>query len=188
MLLSTVPTIDRALRAVAVLLFGATTLLMIGCATPEPPQVKLEKANILPLSINPDFVFRKKTQFLNDPATYLQGGPNTDEVIYFERAYHMWPATTVLDQNSLRGHYMNFWWWNRGNPADVTVRLEYRQANLSSFVMAREKTYPAAKGSHRTQFTVIGDDYLENGPITNWRCLLIVDGKIVGLTQSYLWK
>ena len=188
MFFTIVPTIDRIFRAFAVLLLGAIALLMIGCASPEPPQVKLEKANVLPLSINPDFVFRKKNQFLNDPATFLQTGPNTDEAIYFERRYYMWPATTVLDQNSLRGHYMNFWWWNRGQPADVTVRLEYRQANLSSFVMAREKTYPAAKGSHRTQFTVIGDDYLENGPITNWRCLLIVDGKIVGLTQSYLWK
>jgi hypothetical protein len=100
----------------------------------------------------------------------------------------MWPATTQLDRDALRGLYFNFWWWNHGAPADVTVRLEYRQANLGPFVMAREKTYPAAKGSHRTQFTIIADDYLENGPVTNWRCLLIVDGKIVGLTQSYLWK
>ena len=44
------------------------------------------------------------------------------------------------------------------------------------------------KGSVKTEFTVIGDDYLENGPVTNWRALLIVNGRIVGLTQSYLWK
>ena len=54
--------------------------------------------------------------------------------------------------------------------------------------MAREKSYANVKGSTKTQFSVIGDDYLENGPITNWRVLLIVDGKIVGLAQSYLWK
>lgn len=166
---------------------GAALLLISGCATPEPPQVKLEKANILPLAINSDFVFRKKSQFLNDPATYLQT-TTPSEAVNFERRYYMWPATTQLDQDALRGNYLNFWWWNRGEPADVTVRLEYRQANLGSFVMAREKTYTGVKGSHRTQFTIIGDDYLENGPITNWRCLLIVDGKIVGLTQSYLWK
>lgn len=178
----------RASRVVVVLLLGATTLLISGCATPEPPQVKLEQANILPLAINPDFVFRKKTQFLNDPATYIQSSTPTDDSIGFERAYYMWPATTLLDQNTIKGNYLNFWWWNHGQPADVTVRLEYRQANLSAFVMAREKTYTAAKGSRRTQFSVIGDDYLENGPVTNWRCLLIVNGKIVGLTQSYLWK
>jgi hypothetical protein len=168
-------------------LVGASIVLISGCAAPEPPQVKLEKANILPLAIDPHFVFRKKTQFLNDPKTFTTGGPQ-NEAINFERRYYMWPATTLLEQNELRGNYLNFYWWNHGQPADVTVRLEYRQANLGNFVMAREKSYSAAKGSKKTQFTVIGDDYLENGPITNWRALLIVDGKIVGLAQSYLWK
>jgi len=166
----------------------ASLLLIAGCAAPEPPQVKLEKANVLPLSINPDFVFRKKTQFLNDPATFPPAVSQQSEAIDFERRYYMWPATTGLDRQALTGNYFNFYWWNHGQPADVTVRLEYRQANLGNFVMAREKSYTAVKGSVRTQFIIIGDDYLENGPVTNWRCLLIVGGKIVGLTQSYLWR
>jgi hypothetical protein len=179
----------RKLLAAAVILpAGASLLLLGGCASQEPPQVKLEQANILPLAINPDFVFRKETQFLNDPLTFSKTGALTSEAIVFERTYYMWPATTQLDQDSLKGNYMNFYWWNHGAPADVTVRLEYRQANLGNFVMAREKSYSNIKGSTKTQFTIIGDDYLENGPITNWRCLLIVDGKIVGLTQSYLWR
>ena len=162
-------------------------LLAGGCVSHEPPQIRLEKADILPLAINPDFAFRKKTQFLNDPRTLITGGrPN--EAIMFERRYHMWPATTELDKAALTGNYLDFWWWNHGAPADVTVRLEYRQANLGPFVMAREKSYSAVKGSVKTAFTVIGDDYLENGPVTNWRALLIVNGRIVGLTQSYLWK
>lgn len=177
----------KLLAAVVILPAGASLFLLGGCAAPEPPQVKLEKANILPLAINPDFVFRKETQFLNDPKTFPKGGPS-NEAIDFERRYYMWPATTQLDQDSLKGNYMNFYWWNHGAPADVTVRLEYRQANLGNFVMAREKSYSGVKGSTKTQFTVIGDDYLENGPITNWRCVLIVDGKIVALTQSYLWR
>jgi len=180
----------RSQHLLFLLLLGFSLLLMGGCASnPEPPQVKLEQANVLPLSINPDFVFRKKTQFLNDPATYDQNQTSQiSEAIAFERRYYMWPATTQLDQDTLRGYYFNFFWWNHGPPADVTVRLEYRQANLGPFVMAREKSYTAVKGSIKTQFTIIGNDYLENGPVTNWRALLIVDGRIVGLTQSYLWK
>jgi hypothetical protein len=162
-------------------------LILGGCAAPEPKQVRLEQANVLPLSINPNFQFRKKTQFLNDPATYTPMSQLNDAVA-FERKYYMWPATTQLDQQALKGNYFNFYWRNVGQPAAVTVRFEYRQANLGNFVMAREKTYPLVKGSQKTQFTIIGDDYLENGPVTNWRCILIVDGKIVGLTQSYLWK
>ena len=178
----------RRVRHASLLAFLSVSVVLIsGCAAPEPQQVKLEKANVLPLAIDPSFQFRKKTQFLNDPATFITQGP-PNEAINFERRYYMWPATTQLDQQALKGNYYNFFWWNHGAPTDVTVRLEYRQANLGNYVMAREKTYPAAKGSKKTQFTIIGDDYLENGPITNWRCLLIVDGKIVGLTQSYLWK
>jgi len=100
----------------------------------------------------------------------------------------MWPATTSLDKDELKGNYFNFFWWNHGSPADVTIRLEYRQANLGNFVMAREKSYTNVKGSLGTRFSIIGDDYLENGQVTNWRCILIVDNKIVALTQSYLWK
>ena len=176
------------LTAVIIFPVGASLLFLGGCAAPEPPQVKLETANVLPLAINPDFVFRKKTQFLNDPATFPKAAAQQSAAINFERAYHMWPATTALDKQALTGNYLTFYWWNRGQPADVTMRLEYRQANLGNFVMAREKSYSNVKGSTRTEFTIIGDDYLENGPITNWRCLLIVDGKIVGLTQSYLWR
>lgn len=178
----------RPSRLAALVPLLAAIVALSGCAAPEPPQVKLEKANVLPLAINPDFVFRKKTQFLNDPATFPKIVANGSEAINFERRYYMWPATTQLDKDSLRGQYFNFYWWNHGPAADVTVRLEYRQANLGPFVMAREKSYTGTKGSVRTQFTIIGDDYLENGPVTNWRCLLIVDGRIVGLTQSYLWK
>jgi len=176
------------LSAAMILTAGSSLLFLGGCAAPEPPQVKLEKAKVLPLSINPDFVFRKKTQFLNDPKAQAPLPSGGSEAIAFERRSYMWPATTELDKDALKGNYLDFYWWNRGSPADVTVRLEYRQANLGNFVMARERSYSNVKGSTKTQFTVIGDDYLENGPITNWRCLLIVDGKIVGLTQSYLWK
>ena len=177
----------RLQQLVPLLLLGTAILLISGCTTAEPPQVKLEQAHVLPLAINPNFSFRKKNQFLNDPATFVYTS-QMSEAISFERAYYMWPATTDLDRSALRGNYFNFWWWNHGAPADVTVRLEYRQANLASFVMAREKTYVAVKGSRKTQFSIIGDDFLENGPVTNWRALLIVEGKIVGLTQSYLWK
>ena len=164
-------------------------LVLGGCATTqEPTQVKLDHANVLPLAIDPSFTFRKQTQFLNDPAFFPPSGAQLNEAIAFERKFYMWPATTALDKDQLKGNYLNFYWRNQGAPANVTVRLEYRQANLGNYVMAREKSYTNVQGSACTRFSIIGDDYLENGQITDWRCLLIVDGRIVGLTQSYLWK
>jgi hypothetical protein len=43
-------------------------------------------------------------------------------------------------------------------------------------------------GSRKSSFEVTGDEYLESGRVTAWRALLIVDGKIVALRQSYMWK
>jgi len=160
-------------------------LLLSGCMTPEPSVVKLEKANALPLHIDSHFAFRKETQFLNDPTTFR---PSHSEVVNFQRLSYMWPATTSLDRNELRGNYFNFYWWNHGAPEDVTIRFEYHQAALGNAVLAREITYSHITGSVRSVFKIISDDYLENGRVTSWRAILIVDGHIVALTQSFLWK
>lgn len=159
--------------------------LLVSCMTPEPPVVKLEKANPLPLQIDSHFAFRKETQFLNDPATFR---PSRSETIDFMRKSYMWPATTKLDQDELRGNYLNFYWWNHGPAQDVTIRLEYHQAGLGNMVLAREISYTDVKGSVCSIFKVIGDDYLENGRITSWRAILIVNNRIVALTQSFLWQ
>ena len=69
----------------------------------------------------------------------------------------------------------------------MTVRFEYRQANLGAYVQAREVAYDGTRGTMETKFQVTGDDYIQDGRVISWRALLIADGKIVGLTQSYLW-
>ncbi len=166
------------------LILGGIVLLG-GCTTVDPPVLKLEKADVLPLQINPQFAFRKETQFLNDPSTFR---PSHSEVINFVRRSYMWPATSALDKDELRGHYFNFYWWNHGPAQEVTIRLEYRQADLGNEVLAREITYPHAHGSICSIFKIVGDDYLENGQVTCWRALLIVNHRIVALTQSFLWE
>jgi hypothetical protein len=49
-------------------------------------------------------------------------------------------------------------------------------------------TYSAAKGSFKSEFDIIGDDYLDDGAITAWRAVLIENGRIVALNQSFLWN
>jgi hypothetical protein len=91
------------------------------------------------------------------------------------------------DRQERFGYYYNVW-WRSDKPADVTVRLEYRQQNLGSHVQAKEMFYPAAKGTIESKFTVIGDEYSEDGKITAYRLLLIQNNRIVGLRQSFLWN
>ena len=102
-------------------------------------------------------------------------------------SYRLHGAVTKLDQQRRYGHYFDFF-WRAKRPANVTVRLEYRQQNLKSFTQAREVSYANVKGSTRTSFAVIGDDFWNDGRVTAWRCLLLENGRIVAEDRSYLWR
>jgi hypothetical protein len=151
---------------------------------PGTPQVRLQDANVLPLALDDRYQFRKVEEFLNDPKYFK---PTTDAMINFERqSLNYGAVTNTVDRLQLRGNYYNFFWRTRQS-GPITVRFEYRQAYLGAFVQAREVSYDHPRGTMETKFQVIGDDYLNDGRVISWRAVLIADGKIVGLTQSYLW-
>jgi len=110
-----------------------------------------------------------------------------DASIRFERQYRLFGAVTKLDQRERTGNYFDFFWRAR-RAADLTVRLEYRQEKLHAHVQAQEISYSNARGNHKTEFKVVGDDYFDDGRVTAWRCLLIENGTIVAETHSYMWE
>ncbi len=143
----------------------------------------LAKANVLPLALDDTFSFRKEKLFLNDPTVEK---PTNDRMLSFERLRINYGAVTTEERKARYGHYFTFW-WRATRPANVTVRLEYRQANLGNYVQAQEVDVSVGKGTHDTKFQVTGDNYNDDGAITAWRALVIENGKIVALTQSFLW-
>jgi hypothetical protein len=180
-------------------LFGAT----------EEPRI-LAKVAPLPVALSKDFEFRKtKLFFLSEKgpkaneraqqsASKLSTGGSSrtpsqktatlaDAQIAFERQYRLFGAVTGLDQNQRCGDYFDFF-WRAKRPADVTVRLEYRQERLHEFVQAQEISYLNVRGGHKTEFKVIGDDYFDDGRVIAWRCLLIENGRIVAENRSYMWR
>jgi hypothetical protein len=178
----------------------------------ERPRV-LDRVVPLPTSLSDDFQFRKTKLYLlteNVPGQEkgstdqtVQGktkggklsstGPSSksttvqDASIRFERRYRLFGAVTRLDQRERMGNYFDFFWKARRS-ADLTVRLEYRQEKLHSHVQAQEISYSNARGSNKTEFKVVGDDYVDDGRVTAWRCLLIENGRIVAETRSYMWE
>ena len=166
-------------------------------------QVKiLSKVDPLPVALSDDFQFRKtKLFYLNENppkakkslSSSLSTNPNNptagiaEASLGFERTYRLYGAITAADKNQRYGNYFDFFWRVK-RPANVTVRLEYRQEKLRSFVQAREIAYPNAKGNLKTEFAIIGDDYFQDGRVTAWRCLLIENGHIVAENRSYLWE
>jgi hypothetical protein len=180
-------------------------------ATEEPKIV--EKAAPLPVALSKDFQFRKtKLFFLSEKAPVqsqarqtsstlkpgaLTGGGSTassqktatlqDAPITFERQYRLFGAVTGVDTRQRFGDYFDFF-WRAKRPADVTVRLEYRQEKLHEHVQAQEISYRNVHGTHKTEFKVIGDDYFDDGRVIAWRCLLIENGRIVAENRSYMWE
>jgi hypothetical protein len=156
----------------------------------------LSKVDPLPLALSDEFQFRKTKLFLlsetppkarKSVLSSAQSAGIAEASMNFERTYRMYGAITGSDQRQRFGNYFDFF-WRAKRPANVAVRLEYRQEKLRSFVQAREMTYSNAKGNHKTEFAVIGDDYLNDGRVISWRCLLIENGRIVAENRSYLWE
>lgn len=186
-------------------------LLVLGASSEgarrEEPRI-VEKVTPLPVALDKDFEFRKTKLFLIsvNPSTAGQrtqkttstlGAKSTspnqktatlqDVPITFERQYRMFGAVTGLDQRQRFGNYFDFF-WRAKQPSDVTVRLEYRQENLHEHVQAQEITYRNVRGTHKTEFKVIGDDYFDDGRVIAWRCLLIANGQIVAENRSFMWE
>ena len=184
---------------------AAVLVLALFAATPlwsASPVKILTKVGPLPVALSDDFQFRKTKLFYlseNPPkskrslSSALNNNPNNptagiaEASLGFERTYRLYGAITGADRNQRWGNYLDFFWRVK-RPANVTVRLEYRQEKLRSFVQAREISYQNARGNIKTEFTVIGDDYLADGRVTAWRCLLIENGHIVAENRSYLWE
>ena len=190
------------------LIFFALTGFSVGAV--EEPRI-LEKVTALPVALSNDFQFRKtKLFFLSEKAPERAQARQTtstlspgslsgssapaqktltlqDVPITFERQYRLFGAVTRLDQRQRYGDYFDFFWHAR-RVANLTVRLEYRQEKLHSFVQAQEISYPNVHGTHKTEFKVVGDDYFDDGRVIAWRCLLIENGRIVSENRSYMWE
>ncbi len=162
----------------------------------------LAKVDPLPVALSNDFEFRKaklfslgRTSDAQQKKKKYSGGHSGNRVtaavaeaaINFEPRYRLYGAVTALDERERTGNYFDFFWRAKRN-ADLTVRLEYRQEALRSFTQAREIHCAKARGHHRTEFAIVGDDFFDDGRVTAWRCLLVENGHIVAETKSYLWK
>ena len=176
-------------------------------AAPEEPKI-IEKVTPLPVALSRDFEFRKTKLFYlsENPQKQAQGAQKTssalnakgnapsqqtatlqDVPITFERQYRLFGAVTGLDMRQRYGDYFDFF-WRAKRPSDLTVRLEYRQEKLHAHVQAQEISYRNVRGTHKTEFKVIGDDYFDDGRVIAWRCLLIENGQIVAENRSYMWE
>ena len=162
-------------------------LLAKNLACAENP-LPLPEAKVLPLVLSDDFQFRKFDIFINAELRPRATPMTTRELmIYMERHRSTFGAIDNNESNAKTGEFFKFF-WRAKRPADLTLRFEYRQSNLKNLVQARELDYPTARGSHESEFDIVGNDFSEDGRVTSWRALLIENHVIVALLQSRAWR
>lgn len=145
--------------------------------------ITASRRQVLPSALHYRVQLKKVQQFLNDPAYFT---PTGSEVINFERNSVNYGAISESQFNQLRGNYFSFF-WRTPIKTNITVRFEYRQNALGNKIHTLERDYPHAYGSYQSKFQVIGNDYLQFGRVIAWRVLLLEEGKIVAIRQSFLW-
>jgi hypothetical protein len=139
----------------------------------------------LPLALDDAFEVEKVFSVLIDPA--VNGRVDTPWM-KIEQGRRYYGAINAFERRQREGHSYTVHWRARPPaPAELTVRFEYRQQRLGSHVQTQEVQFSKVAGPQRTEFTVQGDDYHQDGAVTAWRILLIEQGRVVALQQSFLW-
>ena len=111
-----------------------------------------------------------------------------DQMIRFEYMHRIRGAVESEDYLARYGNYITVWWQGVEKGSDVSVRLEYRQSRSGSKVMTKEMVPDKVRWKNTTDFEVVGEEYTENGPVTGWRAVLLVNGAEADVYESFLWQ
>ncbi len=111
-----------------------------------------------------------------------------DPAIEFERNYHLYGAIRWSDVMNRGGHYYDIFWKVDDRTQPVTVRFEYRQANLGLTSKTMEQEVTDVRRSNVTKFRVLGSDYRRDGRITAWKVSLVRGREVLAAHESYLWN
>jgi hypothetical protein len=176
----------------AAILLGLATLVVAQGVAQGAPKASLSissravaAAPTLPLALDDAFKVDKVFSVLIDHAV---NGKADSAWLKMESDRRYFGAINEFERRQRDGHsYTVHWSVRPATKGEITVRFEYRQQKLGSHVQTQDVTYEKASGSMRTEFMVQGDEYHQDGQVTAWRVLLVEEGRIVGLQQSFLW-
>ncbi len=158
-----------------------------GAVAPSSTTNRIPDGMTADLSVETDKNFRlnKIYTYLNDPE---KNRPSKDNaMLVYEAKYWNHGAVLEKDKQAKKGNIFVINWQNDGRPENLTVRLDYRQANTRERVMTKTQEYKNFEGYEKTVIKVTGDEYLRGGVVNSWRISIVRDGKIVAQEKSFIW-
>jgi len=104
-----------------------------------------------------------------------------------EKARRLHGAVSMEERRQRLGQYYTVLWELEGG-GNREVLFEYLQGQSGSKVKTMRRALETDATSGKEEFSVIGDNYFNNGRVLAWKISLVADGKIISSKQSYLWE
>lgn len=139
-------------------------LFVIGCANSSDPLIV-------------------KTHTIRDQETIT----GDDVMVHHEKIRRLYGAISMEERAQRLGQYYTVLWKAEAG-ADKEILFEYQQAKSGSEVKQMRRVLDAGSASGKVEFSIIGDNYYENGRVLTWKISLISGGEVIATEQSYLWE
>ncbi len=111
-----------------------------------------------------------------------------DPMIAFERDYLLYGAIDKEDYKAREGTYYTVFWKSKDRSPGMVVRFEYLAAKTADTLHVKEVVVDKIKRQNTTDFTVIGDEFREQGDVRAWRVSLLREGEVLTSAKSFLWE
>ena len=151
-----------------ILLITLIASIFSGCSTVESGSVTIDKVN--PYHLQPGEIVKTE-----------------DRMLEFEHRRHLYGAIEASERRDLMGNYFTVFWKTKSKQP-ATVRFEYRQGKTGALVKVKDEFVSSPKRSNVTKFQITGDDYWDNGKVTQWKVSILEGGAVVAEAKSFLWK
>ncbi|MDF1740306.1 MAG: hypothetical protein P1U86_14185 [Verrucomicrobiales bacterium] len=141
---------------------------LVGCSVPKEGPATITK-------VNPEHFYPGKVV------------KTTDRMVQFESLRRTHGLLDSADYKEAYGNYFSVFWVSE-DKRPVTVRFDYRLGKTASQVHSKELVIDSPKSKNVTKFQVTGDEYADQGPVTQWKFSVLDGGSVITEYKSYLWK
>lgn len=113
-----------------------------------------------------------------------------DPMVRGEKLRRLHGAVSLEERRQQLGQYYTVLWQDEEGVGrgPVEVVFEYQQGGTASRVKREVRRFGAEEEAGTAEFSVIGDNYFQNGKVLAWRVGLRRAGKEIAHKRSYLWQ
>ena len=114
-------------------------------------------------------------------------GAVDDPMVQNEKLRRLYGAVSLEERKQRLGQYYTIL-WNADAGAEKEIVFRYQQGGSGSRIKEIRRTIPAGTSEGKEEFSVIGDNYFDNGRVLAWKIDFTANGETIASKQSYLWE